>query len=487
LEMGLDIGEIDLVLLLDTPASMKSFWQRVGRAGRRNHGICAIIDSRQVIPASNEGLADFLCRRIEPNWLYLHNRYAQYTNALCAAAEIAQIDGGFDRTHFQSLPDQFATFLNNELNPTTSIAPDLYPLKQAAQGDPHHEFPLRNGIEKSFKVVTNQGENRGEVNYSQALREAYPGAVYYYMARPYRVQRLSYRDGEIIVARERRYTTKPMRFAMAFPDLGPGVLRLQSCTTGFLAEAEMQVSERVTGFKEKRGKNETTHTYGPSSSFSQQQLTRFIRTTGVCWFFPQATLVSDTIASRILEAFCEEYGVQPRDLGIGRFHAQNAPGINAPVNGVCIFDNSNGSLRLTERLAANFPAVVASALAVEEARGNGDLMTALADLLFQLKQTIVVSSVDAATGVLTDSASPSSEGWQRVIAPGSNAILSSTSGTQEVTVLSHVYTPSGMQYQLAHSSPTVRWMIPADGLEIINGVTVTQFYNVLTGELKNAD
>src|SRR5207244_10338961 len=52
LEMGLDIGEIDLVVLLDTPASMKSFWQRVGRAGRRNHGICTIIDSRQVIGQS---------------------------------------------------------------------------------------------------------------------------------------------------------------------------------------------------------------------------------------------------------------------------------------------------------------------------------------------------------------------------------------------------------------------------------------------------
>ena len=288
MEMGLDIGEIDLVLLLDTPASMKSFWQRVGRAGRRNRGICAIIDSRQVIGESYDGLTDYLGRPIEPNWLYLHNRYAQYTNALCAAAEIGQINGSFDRIHFKSLPDQFSAFLDNELNPTTSIAPDLYPLKQAAQGDPHHEFPLRNGIEKNFKVVTSQGVSRGEVNFSQALREAYPGAVYYYMAEPHRVQRLNYRDGEITVVCERRYTTKPIRFAMAFPDLGAGILYLRHFTSGFLAEAEMQVSERVTGFKEKRGKAETAHIYGPGSSFNQQPLMRFIRTTGVCWFSPNA-------------------------------------------------------------------------------------------------------------------------------------------------------------------------------------------------------
>jgi DEAD/DEAH box helicase domain-containing protein len=487
LEMGLDIGEIDLVLLLDTPASMKSFWQRVGRAGRRNHGICAILDGRQIIGASDEGLADYLARHIEPNWLYLHNRYAQYTNALCAAAEIAQINGSFDRAHFQSLPEQFGAFLNNELNPTTSIAPDLYPLKQAAQGDPHHEFPLRNCIEKSFKVFTNQGVSRGEVNFSQALREAYPGAVYYYMATPYRVQRLNYRDGEITVVRERRYTTKPMRFAMAFPDLGPGVLRLQSCATGFLAEAEMQVSERVMGFKEKRGKNETTHTYGPGSSFNQQPLTRFIRTTGVCWSFLQSTLVSDTVANRILQAFCEEYSVQPRDLGIGRFHAQNAPGGNSPVNGVCIFDNSNGSLRLTERLAANFSAVISAALTAEKDHGNADLVDALEGLLVELNRAATVTCADASSGVLSDTTTNSPDGWQRVIAPGSKAIMTSTSGTQEVTVLAHVYTPSGLQYQLQHPSPTIRWMIAADGLELINGVTATMLYNVQTGELKSAE
>ena len=62
--------------------------------------------------------------------------------------------------------------------------------------------------------------------------------------------------------------------------------------------------------------------------------------------------------------------------------------------------------------------------------------------------------------------------------------MTSTSGTQEVTVLAHVYTPSGLQYQLQHPSPTVRWMIAADGLELINGVTATQLYNVLTGEIK---
>jgi DEAD/DEAH box helicase domain-containing protein len=484
LEMGLDIGEIDLVVMLDAPVSMKSFWQRLGRAGRRNRGFCAVIDSRQAIGQGTGALVEYLARPIEPNWLYLHNRYAQFTNALCAAAEIGQINGSFDRSHFQSLPEQFTAFLDNELNPTMSIAPDLYPLKQAAQGDPHHEFPLRNGIEKSFKVVTHQGEGRGEVNFSQALREAYPGAVYYYMATPYRVQRLNYRDGEILVNRERHYTTKPLRFAMVFPDFGPGVLRMQQSAGGFMAEAEMQVSERVTGFKEKRGKTETTHTYAPGSSYSQQPLNRFIRTTGVCWYFPQTQLVSESVANALMEAFCNMCGIQPRDLGVGRFHSQRGPSGISPVNGICIFDNSNGSLRLTERLAAGFAEVIEVARAAETARGNGGLADALQQLLRQVQDIVLVAA--PANGPDAPAASKAVDDWMNVIMPGSLAILNTTSGSQEVKVLGHLYTPVGLQYQLEHSSPTVRWMVKADSLEFINGVTTLQEINLMTGDIRLA-
>ena len=59
-------------------------------------------------------------------------------------------------------------------------------MKQAAAAGPHHEFPLRIGVEKSFKVSIPQGQTLGELSFSQALREAYPGAVYYYMATPCR-------------------------------------------------------------------------------------------------------------------------------------------------------------------------------------------------------------------------------------------------------------------------------------------------------------
>lgn len=74
MELGIDIGEIDVVVFLGTPPSMKSFWQRLGRAGRKNPGLCLIIDNEDLIGAY-DGLTSYVGRPLEPNWLYLDNRY----------------------------------------------------------------------------------------------------------------------------------------------------------------------------------------------------------------------------------------------------------------------------------------------------------------------------------------------------------------------------------------------------------------------------
>ena len=81
---------------------------------------------------------------------------------------------------------------------------------------------------------------------------------------------------------------------------------------------------------------------------------------------------------------------------------------------------------------------------------------------------------------------PAPSDWTTVIAPGSKAILTTTAGTQEVTVLDHFYTPAGLHYRLESPTPTVRWTVQADALQPITGVTVTQLYHLMTGELREA-
>jgi DEAD/DEAH box helicase domain-containing protein len=483
LELGLDIGDITLVVLLTTPPSMKAFWQRVGRAGRRGRGEALVIDTVGAITSIEGGLASYLNTPLEPNWLYLQNRFLQYTNALCAAQEKQDAGPLYRRDPFVSLPPSFANLIEEEINPTQMLPSDLFSLKQRASATgPHYEFALRSGVEKSFKVLSQQ-QPLGELSYSQLLREAYPGAVYYYMARPYRVISLNQAAGEVLVRPEQQYTTKPNRLVMVFPDLGNGSYDLKVCENGFVSHAELQVSERVLGFKEKRGQNETNHLYDNRSSFSQRPLLRFIRTTGVCWHFKDDVTMADTVAEQILQAFCRLYAVQSRDLGIGRFHTKQSPTGAGAVNGICIFDATHGSLRLTERLAENFVEVVKNAYWIaDDDRSVSRQTVAGLKVILQDTLQLVSKPIRGISPVETGSAA-SDKQWRRAIARGEKALIvrDGTVGS-EVTILNYFVTNDRLRYRVHHEDKNVQWTFEENELDPLPGATKFVRYNAETGE-----
>ena len=179
MELGIDIGDIEIILLCTVPAASKSFWQRFGRVGRRSDGVCVIVDSKGILGDSADALTQYLGRELEPSWLYLDNRYIQYTNALCTAKELQVLNKSLPgNALFDSVPASFREFVANEMNPTETLPQDLYVLKLEAADTPHYQFPIRSVSDRTFKVRTSQ-LNLGELTWQQALREAYPGAIYY--------------------------------------------------------------------------------------------------------------------------------------------------------------------------------------------------------------------------------------------------------------------------------------------------------------------
>jgi DEAD/DEAH box helicase domain-containing protein len=478
LELGLDIGEIDLIVLLSIPPSVKSFWQRVGRGGRTEPGVCVVLDVDKLL--EGPGLTRYLQREMEPNRLYLENRYLQFTNALCAAAELAQTGTDLETAtpHFHPIPEGFLRFLSNELRPQEAVPADLTPLKQRAQGGPHVEFPLRTGIERNFRILGWAGTPLGSVTFSQALREAYPGAIYYYMAHPHRVVHFDFRKGEIQVRREKRYFTRPDLQRMAFPRFRGGLFRLWTQDAGFVAEVEMQVSERVSGFEELRGSVREKHDYGPGSQFFGRDLNRFFETTGVAWWFGSDRRLSVESAEFILRAFCIECGIQERDLGLGTFFTREAPGGSRECQGVCIYDASYGSLRLTQELGERFEAVVSAA--VDAARADG----AEPVVLRQLEE------VRAAARVLVEK--PVEEGarpallreddWAVVIARGEKGMFVKAEASEEVVVEDYRYTPKGLMYKLRHQAPGLSWLVEANRIMPLHGETRMIRLNLMTGE-----
>lgn len=479
LELGLDIGEVGVVLLLKTPPSVKSFWQRVGRAGRATDGVCLVIDDQGVLSSTASALSDYLRRPAEPGWLYLDNPYIQYAHALCAAVEVAEGLAADQKALFGSLPPRFVNFLENELNPTESVPDELYSLKQRAQEGPHYEFPLRTGIEKNLNVRDLRAPNDarlGTLSFSQALREGYPGAIYYYMARPYRVYQFNYRLGEIRVQRERRWTTQPYLQSMVFPKFPNGVMSIRRSDDGFVAETEMQVSERILGFYEHRGSNKIPHVYGPGSPHAQRPLGRFFETTGVCWYFRDRTVISESVAQRILVAFCSLCGIQDRDVGFGLFHAKPSPIWDEQCQGICIYDAVHGSLRLTSQLMFRFTEVVETALQLAAAQNDDRSMevaiTALAGRF--------AATTPSVAGVAAAPTPPAGD-WTIVIGPQQRAMHLDESGQHEVEVVAFRYTPRGPMYQLVSRDPSVTWMVAASTVIPINGVTEIMEMNLIDG------
>ena len=479
LELGLDIGDIDLVILLNPPTSTKSFWQRVGRTGRARPGVCVLIDDSGVLVNRGVALQQYLERAIEPNWLYLDNRYIQYTNALCAAHELRSAGRSVaDVQSFDSLPDKFRGMVRNELNPTEVVPDDLYPLKQRAQGGPHHEFALRSDIEPNFQVVGPFGRLLGTLTYGQLLREAYPGAVYYYMAKPYRIVGLQYRRQEVVAKRERHFTTHPLAQTMVFPRFAGGTLSLRTGNQGFVAEAEVQVSERVIGFKEVRGSSEEDHLFGSQSAYSARELTRFFQTTGVCWFFRDRRWMSERIGRYIIEAYCASFGVQSREVGVGMFHANASPLGADRCQGMCVFDATHGSLRLTQRLAEQFPEVLETARSLAASQGANDLANELEAL-----RDAVLAFREAPTAAGESSVpSPADDEWATVIAVGGTAMLVSGTRTVEVVVRGHRYTPRGLLYELEPEQPGTTWLVAARDVRPIFGHSPLIRLNLVTAE-----
>jgi DEAD/DEAH box helicase domain-containing protein len=482
MELGLDIGEIDLIILLAVPATAKEFWQRIGRGGRRHPGICLMIDSRAALATTSGGLQQFLKRPLETSHLYLDNRYLQYANAVCAAAELqATGNASVPKEPFRDLPQLFLHYLENEVNPKELVPPDLYQLKQRAQAGPHREFPLRSGIETEFTVLGHGGLRLGKLNFAQALREAYPGAIYYYMAKAYRVVRLSYRRGDIHARRERAWTTRPISQTMVFPKFPGPLLTLRRAGAAFLAEAEMQVSERVLGFHERHGAAKPfEHRYGVTSTYSQRELNRFFQTTGVCWSFPGKRALSESALALLVRGFCSTFGVQERDVGCGYFYSKCSPFKPEACQGACIFDGTQGSLRLTQRLAEHFDDAVAAALRLADNEECDEELRQLQDLELDAED---LKEEPTTEGIISVEAIGE---WTTVIAPGEQAVYVTGDGTRDVQVIGYRYTPQGLVYELRSDTAGAKWIVAERTMQPIHGQTRTILVNLTTGEEKPA-
>jgi DEAD/DEAH box helicase domain-containing protein len=189
LELGIDVGSLDAVVLAGYPGTIASTWQRAGRAGRRTGA------SSAVLVASSAPLDQYIVRHPDyflgrsPEHAYIQpdNLEILVNHLKCAAFELPL-----------TAEERFGAV---EIAPICEHLANAGYLHRAGEhwhwtGEayPADAVSLRAVSSDNFVVVDATGppEVIGEVDFPSALTTLHPGAVYLHQGRQFQVERLDF-------------------------------------------------------------------------------------------------------------------------------------------------------------------------------------------------------------------------------------------------------------------------------------------------------
>ncbi len=199
LELGVDIGALDVCVLNGYPGTIAGTWQRLGRAGRRQRTALG------VLVASSLPLDQYIIRnpefflgaspeqaRIDPDQLLILLDHIR-----CAAFELPFRDGeAFGK---EDLGEMLAYLQDNGVlhheGGQWHWMEDSYPANSVS---------LRSVAEGNFVVIDTTGGSQtviAEVDYSSAPETIYAGAIYMVQSAPYQVERLDWEGRKAFVTR----------------------------------------------------------------------------------------------------------------------------------------------------------------------------------------------------------------------------------------------------------------------------------------------
>jgi DEAD/DEAH box helicase domain-containing protein len=199
LEMGIDIGSLDVCLLVGYPGSIINTWQRGGRVGRSQR------DSAIVLIAQADALdqyfirhpEDFFDRSFETAVLDPENSPILKAHLTCAAAEIP-----LSREDPYFLPARYQTQIQELEKEGRLLLTAQGEEWVSARKNPHREVNIRS-IGEAFTILTGgKGGVVGTVDRLRAFRECHPGAVYLHKAESFMVQSLDLKEKNVYVQRK---------------------------------------------------------------------------------------------------------------------------------------------------------------------------------------------------------------------------------------------------------------------------------------------
>jgi DEAD/DEAH box helicase domain-containing protein len=244
LELGIDVGSLDAVVMAGYPGTIAGTWQRAGRAGRRSGSSCA------VLVASSAPLDQFMVRHPEyffgstPEHAFIQpdNLEILVNHLKCAAFELP------------IAPDE--RFGDVDVPDLCTRLADAGFLHRAGEHFhwTHEAYPadtvsLRSVTSDNFVIIDITGEPNviGEVDFSSALTTVHEKAIYLHGGEQYHVEHLDFKERKAYVKRvDVDYYTDAIRYTQV------RVLEIAATERGSdssHSHGDVLVRSQVVGFK----------------------------------------------------------------------------------------------------------------------------------------------------------------------------------------------------------------------------------------------
>ena len=260
LELGVDVGELDAVLIDGYPGTRMSAFQQAGRAGRGDD------DALVILVGGEDQLDQYLLRNPAEFWdgdperavCDPENPELLPDHVAAAAAENwLKTD---DETHFgASFPDAVSELTDAGRLDRRETDAGLRWL-HAGDGSPQHEMSLRTIERREVDLLDDRsGEVISSLSFADALRDAHKGAIYHHQGTTYEVVALdldrdvatlqpTWADYYTRVLHDKAMTIEADRRAKPLPDRPDTEVRF----------AEVTMRKQITGFERRDPKRGET-------------------------------------------------------------------------------------------------------------------------------------------------------------------------------------------------------------------------------------
>ncbi len=194
LELGIDVGGLDAVVLNGFPGTLASMRQQAGRAGRTSRRAAAVLvagdDQLDQWYAAHP--AELFGRTPEAAVVNPSNPFVLRPQVACAAHELP-LDPSDEEWFGPGLDDAVRELVLDE-----QLKPRAGRMYWAGREPPAMRVGLRTGSSVEFRLVghDDDGDDRviGTVDSSRVFHVAHPGALYLHQGRQWRVDRLDLDD-----------------------------------------------------------------------------------------------------------------------------------------------------------------------------------------------------------------------------------------------------------------------------------------------------